>query len=429
MLFGKKLFEKSVTGEPTFSGEDGYAYFSKLYRDVNRGDSTIPLPEMKRPPLPSQCLSADAPTLKEIAASIRKKKNGAAPGLDCISYVPYKRCPSILPYLVQLFAKIWNSKEIPSDWSAACVQLLAKSAKTSEPAEFRPIALTNTIGKIFFSIIAKRLENFMTANKFISHVQKGFKAETPGCLEHSFAMFEALLDAKFNQRQIVAAWLDLKNAYGSVRHNLIQFALDWFHVPLIVRELIFDYYDKICAQIRSKDWRTPFFLFDIGLFQGCVLSCILFNCVFQLLLNMVAPISLKNGYEFKDVPVVLHDQAFADDISILSSSPELAQETINVVERFLIWFRLQANPKKCISMAMKKFDPRFVPKLDYQRYGSTAYCPYDPKLTIGGEELKFIVSVAADKSSIQYDHFKELGRFISVDLKEEKMKTEIRRRA
>jgi hypothetical protein len=39
------------------------------------------------------------------------------------------------------------------------------------------------------------------------------------------------------------------------------------------------------------------------------------------------------------------------------------------------------------------------------------------------------VSVAADKSSIQYDHFKELGRFISVDLKEEKMKTEIRRRA
>ena len=61
----------------------------------------------------------------------------------------------------------------------------------------------------------------MLSNKFISHVQKGFKAETPGCLEHSFAMFEALLDAKHNQRQIVVAWLDLKNAYGSVRHNLI----------------------------------------------------------------------------------------------------------------------------------------------------------------------------------------------------------------
>ena len=103
-------------------------------------------------------------------------------------------------------------------------------------------------------------------------------------------MFEALLDAKHNQRQIVIAWLDLKNAYGSVKHNLIQFALARFGVPLLIRQVIFDYYDKVCAQLRAKDWRTPFFLFDIGLFQGCVLSCILFNCVFQLLLDLIEPL-------------------------------------------------------------------------------------------------------------------------------------------
>ncbi len=127
-------------------------------------------------------------------------------------------------------------------------------------------------------------------------------------------------------------------------------------------------------------------------------------------------------------PIVLHDQAFADDISLISSSPSLAQKTINLIDTFLVWFRLQANPKKCIAMAMKKFDPRFVSKIHYERYGSTIYCPYDPELTIGGERLKFIVNAAADKSSLQYDHFKELGRFISVDLKEDKVKTEIRRR-
>ena len=134
-------------------------------------------------------------------------------------------------FLVKLFEKIWKSKEIPTTWSAACIQLLAKSEKTSDPAEFRPIALTNTVGKIFFAVIAKRLENFMISNRFISDVQKGFKAQTPGCLEHSFSMFEALLDAKFNQRQIVVAWLDLKNAYGSVKHNLTQFALFGFTSP------------------------------------------------------------------------------------------------------------------------------------------------------------------------------------------------------
>jgi len=171
----------------------------------------------------------------------------------------------------------------------------------------------------------------MVSNKFISTAQKGFKASTPGCLEHSFSMFEALLDAKFNQRQIVVSWLDLKNAYGSVRHNLIQFALEWYHVPLLIRALILDYYDKICAEVRVNGSRTKFFLFDIGLFQGCVLSCILFNCVFQLLLDLIKPLGEHHGYKFKDAAVVLHDQAFADDISITTSSSELNQLTIDAI--------------------------------------------------------------------------------------------------
>src|SRR3954468_20349724 len=36
--------------------------------------------------------------------------------------------------------------------------------------------------------------------------------------------------------------------------------------------------------------------------------------------------------------------------------------------------------------------------------------------------------IAADPESLQYDHFKELGRFISVDLKEDKVKCELRKR-
>ena len=159
-----------------------------------------------------------------------------------------------------------------------------------------------------------------------------------------------------------------------------------------------------------------------------MLSCILFNCVFQLLLNLVSPLTAENGYKFKDIAVLLHDQSFADDISLTSSCPKLAQRSIDAIVAFLRWYDLQENPKKCITMASKQFDPRNVPKTEFERYASTIYCPYDPNLTIDGVKLKFIVDVAADPSSLQYDHFKELGRFISVDLKEDKIKTEIRRR-
>ena len=79
-------------------------------------------------------------------------------------------------------------------------------------------------------------------------------------------------------------------------------------------------------------------------------------------------------------------------------------------------------------MGMKRFDPRNVHKVDYTRFSETSYSPFDPELKIGGEKLRFIVNVAVDPSSLHYDHFKELGRFISVDLKEDKIRREIRKR-
>ena len=140
---------------------------------------------------------------------------------------------------------------------------------------------------------------------------------------------------------------------------------------------------------------------------------------------MIAPLSEVHGYKFKDMAVELYDQAFADDISVTTSKPELNQLTINVIVRFLRWAYLQANPKKCISMAMKRFYSASESK--YERYGETQYCAYDPALSIDGKPLKFIVDVAKDPKSLEYDHFKELGRFIGVDLKGDKIR-EISRR-
>jgi hypothetical protein len=145
-----------------------------------------------------------------------------------------------------------------------------------------------------------------------------------------------------------------------------------------------------------------------------------------MLLDLIAPLSKLHAYKFKDIPIVLHDQAFADDISVTTSRPEMNQMTIDAIVRFLRWPYFQANPRKCITMAMKRFYNDSDSK--YERYGDTQYCAYDPALTIDGEQLKFIVNLAKDPQSLEYDHFKELGRFISVDLKEDKIRSEISRR-
>ena len=189
-----------------------------------------------------------------------------------------------------------------------------------------------------------------------------------------------------------------------------------------------NYYDNLHACIQTKRWISAPFRFDIGLFQGCVLSCSLFSSVFQLLLDLLDPLTEKHGYHFKDSSIILHDQAFADDISITSYSPKANQASINQCEYFFTWAHFKAKPPKCVCMGMKKFDPRNTHKVEYERYGNTVYVPFDPDLKIAGSKIRFIVNTAADPESLQYDHFKELGRFISVDLGEDKIRSEIRKR-
>jgi hypothetical protein len=259
----------------------------------------------------------------------------------------------------------------------------------------------------------------LVKNGFIDRqVQKGFLAGMPGCVEHSFALLAALREAKEEQRQIVVTWIDLANAYGSVRHNLIQFALDWYHVPKHVQKLIFDYYEKLMAKVVTKDWSTGFFLFDIGLFQGCVLSTILFDCVFQLLLDFLRPID-HLGYSHKLCNISTLSKAYADDLALVTKTPDGNQTACDRSNDWLKWTEtMAAKPRKCVSLAMKQFDRRY-PCTRFTPYETTKYSAFDPKLQIAGKPIRFIVDPKTP--GFKGFHFKFLGRWIEVFLRNEKI--------
>ena len=337
--FAAKIFnQNSSSGLPEFSADEAHEYFTKTYRDTERNFAYSALPDFQRPASPEFLFSLRCPSLSEIEKSVRRKRNGASPGLNCLTYVPYKKCSSLRQYIFKLGKRIWQSQDIPKDWAEAFIILLFKAGQLSNVADFRPIAITSVTGKIFFSVLADRLQFFMVKNNFISKsIQKGFLAGVSGCLEHSFALMEALKEARTVHRQIVVTWIDLANAYGSVRHNLIQFALNWYHVPLLIQKIIFDYYEKLCAMVITQKWSTGFFLFDIGLFQGCVLSTILFDCVFQLLIDFLKPLQ-PLGYSFKAAPSVTSlVKAYADDLTLVTHNMSDNQNAIDKTKLWLEW--------------------------------------------------------------------------------------------
>ena len=41
-------------------------------------------------------------------------------------------------------------------------------------------------------------------------------------------IYRAALDAQRSGRDLCVSWIDLANAYGSVKHSLIHFSLEWY---------------------------------------------------------------------------------------------------------------------------------------------------------------------------------------------------------
>jgi hypothetical protein len=410
--FAQSLYEGSSSKGVSVTKSACDEYFPNLYKDPGRHLGYKPLPEMISPDKPTVHFKLDPPSFQEFVTALKKKRNGAAPGKDGITYKILKNLECTWSVLYTLIQNAWKYKDIPECWSEAFVVLLYKDGDPKDPSNYRPIAITSCIGKIYFSLWAGRLESFMVGNGYFNRaIQKGFLSQVSGCSEHVELLKATMKDAKKHQRQLVITWIDLKNAFGSVSHNLIQFALKWYHVPEHFAKQIFKYYETLVAAIETKDWKSESFAYEIGVFQGCVISPLLFNMVFNLLLDLLVPLSAKNGYKFKNIDLLVLILAYADDLSVVAKSAAACQETLNLVDYFLKWTRtMAAKPRKCKSLGFKEWVKSDEHK--FTRLLNKKFTPFDPKLTISEGKVGFI----ADKS------FKFLGWNVHHHMKENKQK-------
>ena len=152
------------------------------------------------------------------------KAQSAPSPFDRVGYIIFKKCPSLLPALVKLFNICWAQSTIPGEWKCAAIKLIPKSSAsedTTNPGNFRPIALTPCVGMLFSSLLRNR---YMVTNKYLdSSLQKAFMPTVPGCTEHHQKLSSILAEAHSNHKSVAVSWLDLANAYGSVHHSLIDF--------------------------------------------------------------------------------------------------------------------------------------------------------------------------------------------------------------
>ena len=173
-----------------------------------------------------------------------------------MGYAILKKCPSLHLALLDLYNCCWRESVVPDAWKIAVIKLLPKPSATddpSNPSNFRPIALTSCIGKIFTTVLQRRWLRFMLDNRFMdSSLQKAMLPAIPGCLEHHCKLAGLLADARHKHRSVAVCWLDLANAYGSVHHSLIDFTLKHYHAPDQFQLMVSALYTGLSAQISTQ---------------------------------------------------------------------------------------------------------------------------------------------------------------------------------
>ncbi|KAL7850072.1 hypothetical protein SRHO_G00194210 [Serrasalmus rhombeus] len=93
---------------------------------------------------------------------------------------------------------------------------IPKEEESKTIDQFRTISLLSVEGKIFFSIVARHLTDYILRNSYIdTSVQKGGIPKVLGCLEHTGVVTQLIREARENKGDLVVLWLSLTNAYVS----------------------------------------------------------------------------------------------------------------------------------------------------------------------------------------------------------------------
>ena len=389
------LFEEPA-GSPTFDKETCENYYRKTLFDPDRAHEYKFEDWMPPCPTPDKDYDWFDIRVGAVNRALKRCKSHSAPGGDGITYNDYKMLRgAVAPYISHLFARVQQTGQVPDVWKYGLIKLLMKDRNGSSelPDNFRPICLTNTLGKLFMSMFARSLANWCTENGIIrTDMQKGFLPRVSGTIEHAYRVMGAIQNARWARRKIVQVFLDLKNAFGSVAHGHILFALARAHLPLPVQRLVQDYYAGLRVIVDTGSYQSDPIEQLIGVFQGCPLSPIIFNLALAPLYDWIGRSEhFAYAYEFKPPnkatdlpPVMLLGTGFADDISIVVTDERYAQILLDGTDRFLRWSRsMAAKPSKCFVLALK------VARTNGRNGAVVQYDPV-PKLTISGEPIAIV---------------------------------------
>ena len=215
-------------------------------------------------------------TEENISKNIMRLKNSSSPGPDCIISECYKYGGSYMKdALIDIFSQMYDEGYSPYKSRLAWISPTWKGKSKLDPANYRPIALTNNLSKIFEGVIREHILNHLSENNAMDITQHGSikgMSTTSQLLEQIKYVHEILE----NGSNLELIYLDFSKAYDRVDHKILLSKLE--KMGIIGKNLNFieHWLTQRKQRVKVADSLSQWDEMISGIPQGSVLGPLLF---------------------------------------------------------------------------------------------------------------------------------------------------------
>ncbi|GBM79038.1 putative RNA-directed DNA polymerase from transposon BS [Araneus ventricosus] len=271
-----------------------------------------------------------------------------SPGPDGITYnMLHHFSTTSLSNLLYLFNRIWIEQKFPSQWHEAIVIPILKPGKDStDPLNYRPIALTNCMCKTLERMVNSRLVYELEKHECISPLQSGFRRGR-STVDNLVLLETEMRNAFVRRNYLVAIFFDLEKAYDrawryGILWSLLEFGF-YGNLPIFIKNFL----SSRIFRVRISNFYSDSFIQAEGVLQGSVLSVTPFILHLSQILNHLPP-SVKGTLYVDDL-----------QISCQGSNMNLIERQLqSAVNKLVSWcddngHTLSAEKSRCVHFCRK----------------------------------------------------------------------------
>ena len=281
--------------------------------------------------------------------AISKVKNNKAPGPDHNANELFRLLDEdSRSILLTYYNKVWQAGEAPEEWKEALVVSLYKGkGADTDPANYRPISLLNTIYKVqvFAAMLQARLAMVHDAN--LRNTQYGFTADR-STSQPLFILRRAMEWSDQTSTPLYLLFLDWKQAFDSIDHNAMMEGLRRFGLSQSSLKLIHTLHTDATFCTEGPLGEVARGRVGAGIRPGCPLSPYLFIIVLSVLLADVDESLRQNGTPTNTWSVnrPTFDLEYADDTLLISLTTTQLQSFLSALESQAEFYGMSLNQTK-----------------------------------------------------------------------------------